>query len=171
MRLLPLLFLFVLAGCEPSQQRIGPLQGYAPVYATASSKTVSFSAAKPTAAAGKIYAYGSYAFQVEQGKGIHIIDNSNSSAAAKVGFLNIDGCTEMAIKNGYLYTNNVNDLIVVSLANPTAPAVVNRQEGAFPAISQTFPPVANAYFECPDPAKGTVVGWELKTIDNPQCRR
>jgi len=79
--------------------------------------------------------------------------------------------TEIAIKSGHLYTNNVNDLVVFSLSNPAEPLLENRVKDAFPVIEQEYPPFNNTYFECPDPAKGIVVGWEQKELTNPQCRR
>lgn len=166
-----LLSLIVIVSCERQNRETSSVMGYAPVYTSAQSRTISYSPAEPTKNAGKIYAYNSYVFQVEQGKGIHVIDNANPQQASKIGFINIAGCTELAIKSNYLYTNNVNDLVVISLASMTSPSVVNRQDAAFPAIDQTFPPFDNISFECPDPSKGLVIGWEQKMIDNPKCRR
>ena len=171
MKYLLLLGLISILSCVRQNRETGSVMGYAPVYTSAQSRTISYSPPEPTKNAGKIYAYNSYVFQVEHGKGIHVIDNSNPQLASKIAFINIAGCTELAIKSNYLYTNNINDLIVISLASITTPVVVNRQEDAFPAIDQTFPPFNNVSFECPDPSKGLVIAWEQKMIDNPKCRR
>lgn len=172
-RLLSLLLLF-LSSCDPFGARISDsgFQGYAPVYASRTTvNTITNEAARATTHPGKIYAYGAYVFQVEQYEGIHIIDNSNQAQAKKIAFLKVPMATEISIKSGYLYTNNLNDLVVFNLANPTQPQLVNRVKDAFPVIEQEFPPVTNTYFECPDPAKGIVVGWEQKQLTNPKCRR
>lgn len=172
MRCAPLLF-FALAACTGSVVE-GPdrTEGYAPIYATVSpASTIAIEPAKPTSRAGKIYAYGSYAFQVEQYKGIHVIAHARSKEARKIAFLNVPLCTEIAIKENHLYTNNVNDLVVFNVKNPAQPQLVNRVKDAFPHISQDFPPVSNTFFECVNPSKGVVVGWEQKILHQPKCRR
>jgi hypothetical protein len=126
---------------------------------------------RPTVDPGKVYAFGQYLFQVEQSEGIHIVDNANPSSARKIAFLKVPMATEIAIKNNFLYTNNLNDLVVFSLSDIKSPQVVNRITNAFPAIDQAHPPASNTFFECADPAKGIVINWELKMIDQPKCRR
>lgn len=148
-------------------------QAYVPIYATAASlDPVSLQEQRPTTNAGKIYAYQNYIFQNEINEGIHIIDNIQPKHPQKIAFLRIPFNTEMAIKDHYLYANYLNDLIVLDLHNPQQPQLVKRIPDAFPAISQKYPPYTGVYFECPDPSKGIVVGWELKTMDKtPNCRR
>ena len=168
-----LLLLLGFASCvrtEPAE----PLnvEGYAPVYFNPQqSATVTFSAARPTNAPGKIYAYQNWLFQVDQYQGIHFIDNSNTQSPSKVGFLQVPGATEIAIKGGFLYTNNLGDLVVFSLASMQSPQLVNRLADAFPQFNQSYPPIGSGYFECPDPSKGIVVGWEQKILTNAKCRR
>jgi len=171
---LPLLIL-LFAGCERS---VDPnirtnIMGYVPVYASGSATTEVKSEAtpRPTTNAGKIYAYGNYLFQVEQNEGIHIIDNSNPQSAKKIGFIRCWGASEIAIRANFLYTNNIDDLVVIDLANAGSPKLVNRVVHAFPQISREFPSVSNTYFECPDPKKGTVIGWKRTVIDDPKCYR
>jgi hypothetical protein len=158
--------------CVQDRNRSGQTMGYVPVYLpAATSHQISSGAPVATKNAGKIYAYQNYLFQVEQGQGIHIIDNSVPQQATKVAFINVPGCSEIAIKSNHLYTNNVNDLVVLSLANITAPALVSRQQGAFPQLENNYPPQTGVFFECVDPAKGIVIGWEQKMLSDPKCRR
>lgn len=129
-------------------------------------------APKPTIHPGKIYAYGNYLFQVEENEGIHIIDNSDPQQAHKISFLKVPAASELAIKSNFLYTNNLDDLVVFDLSNINAPHLVKRVENAFPKINQEYPPFSNVYFECVDPSKGVVVGWEEKMVNElPKCRR
>ena len=169
------IFIFIitcLAACEPSGYETGKVEGYVPVYASAQASTmINVEAPKPTASAGKIYAYNQFLFQVEQGKGIHIMDNSDPQQAEKISFLSIPLCSELAIKSNFLYTNNLDDLLVFNISNIQSPQLVSRMEGAFPNEGQQYPPMSNVYFECVDPSKGIVIGWEKKIIDNPKCRR
>jgi hypothetical protein len=166
------LFLVVaLASCDPKPDNFGGYMGWAPIYATQNASTdLSITAAVPTQNPGKIYAYGNYLFQVDQNKGIHIIDNANPQQAHKISFLNVPGCSELAIKSNQLYTNNLGDLVVFDLSNIASPQLVSRLAHAFPLLNQTYPP-GTGYFECVDPSKGVVVGWEEKLLTEPQCRR
>ena len=172
MKYLLLLIVIGIVSCDPHPREDFAVIGFAPVYATGQSATaISNEAIRTTTHPGKIYAFGSYLFQVEQNEGIHIIDNSNLQQAKKVSFLKIPGCSEIAIRNNYLYSNNLNDLIVFDLSNLTAPQLVNRLENAFPQFSQSYPPFSDVYFECPDPSKGVVIAWEQKSLSSAKCRR
>ena len=166
------LFAVIPISCEPVENDNLQTLAYVPVYASVQASTnISAGPVKATTHAGKIYAYGNYLFQVEQNEGIHVIDNSNVQQAHKIAFINIPGASELAIKSNYLYTNNLNDLVVLDLSTINSPTVVYRVEDAFPLINQAYPPITGAYFECPDPSKGIVVGWEEKLVDHPKCRR
>src|SRR5262245_11564917 len=57
--------------------------GYKPVYGTeTAAKAISYTPTpRPVTAAGNIYAFRNYIFQVQPGYGIHVIDNSIPSDA------------------------------------------------------------------------------------------
>jgi hypothetical protein len=172
MRYLYLLLAFFLFSCDTGWGDQPRITAYVPIYISKQDAgTVEAIAAKPTVHAGKIYAYGNYLFQVEQNEGIHIIDNSDPRQAHKIAFLKVAAATELAIKSGYLYTNHLNDMVVFDLSDISSPRLVNRLENAFPQIGQEYPPFSGVYFECVDPSKGVVIGWEEKQVDNPKCRR
>jgi len=161
MRYLYLLLLFFLFSCDTGLGDQLRITAYVPIYISKQdASNVGAVAAKPTVYPGKIYAYGNYLFQVEQNEGIHIIDNSNPQQAHKIAFLKVAAATELAIKSGYLYTNHLNDMVVFDLSDITSPRLVNRLENAFPQIGQEYPPFSGVYFECVDPSKGVVIGWE-----------
>jgi hypothetical protein len=171
MRYLVLLLAIASFSCIRPSEPYG-IMGYAPIYVSKQdAASIGTEAPRPTVLAGKIYAYGNYLFQVEQNAGIHIIDNSNSQQAQKIAFLKVPAASELAIRSNHLYTNNLDDLVVFDISNITSPQLVNRLENAFPQINQEYPPVSGVYFECVDPSKGIVIGWEQKQLDNPQCRR
>jgi hypothetical protein len=149
-----------------------PSQAYIPVYMQVNEiEKISVEGPRATAVAGKIYVFGNLLLQNDINTGIHLIDASNPASPKKIGFLKIPLCTEMAIKDGYLYANNNNDIVVIDLRNNVQPSLVKRMPGVFPAISQQHPPFTNVLFECPDPAKGIVVSWELKSNPGVKCRR
>lgn len=173
--------LFLLLPLVACWQRTNPTEPtganqrtYKPVYIPKDSASlIAFEAAKPTTVAGRIYAYGDYLFQNDKGTGIHIIDNHDPEHPQKVAFLNIPLCTEIAIRNHYLYTNNLADMVVIDLADVQHPSLVKRLPDMFPNLNenQQFPAVERGVlFECPDPAKGVVKEWIVAPVSNPQCK-
>ena len=168
-----LVLLVVAISCVPDRDPGNfSTMGYRPIYASQQqASAITVEGMRPTTQAGKIYAYGNYLFQVEQNEGIHVIDNTVPQNAQKIAFIKIAACSEIAIRSNFLYTNNVNDLVVIDISNIQSPQVVQRLSNAFPAINQSHPNVSNAFFECPDPSKGVVIGWKEEIISNAQCRR
>lgn len=178
-QMLPLFLLtFMAASCDPfgNNTRVNPpapaeAEGWAPVYATKDmANTITAVEAQPIEKGGKIYVKGHKLYQVEVGKGIHIIDIQDGNNPQKLKFIQVTGAQEMAIMDNNLYTNNVNDLVVLNIADINNVQVVDRVSGLFNLVDPNLPPAAG-YFECIDPEKGVVVGWEPKTIQNPVCRR
>jgi hypothetical protein len=166
------LALFVMSCNE--QDMIGPAtqEGYAPVYQSVNSvKAIAATTPRATALAGKIYAYKTFVFQNDLNSGIHIIDNSNPAAPKKLGYISIPFSTEVAVKGDFLYSNNLDDLVVFDISKPSEPKLVSRVADVFPATNQKYPPFNGTAFECADPQKGIVVRWERKTLTNPKCRR
>jgi hypothetical protein len=170
-----LFFLALFAMSCNSQDVLSPTssqEGYSPVYQSAASvKVISSGNSRPTLAAGKIYAYRTFIFQNDLNTGIHIIDNSNPSAPKKIGFVSIPFSTEVAVKGDFLYSNNMDDLVVFDISKPAEPKLVNRVADVFPLSNQKYPPYFNTAFECADPEKGVVVRWERKMLKDPKCRR
>ena len=158
-----------IAACTPTEVPPDQIEGYAPVYDT-STNSAGVRAAAPRAivSGGKIYTKDSLLYQVENGRGIHIISIANPAQPQKLGFLEISGCQELSILGSMLYTNNVNDLIVVDIADRQNPVLKSRIPNTFHLVNQGNPP-ATGWFECVDAGRGTVIGWELKTLYTPQC--
>jgi hypothetical protein len=181
MRLLITLLFFsttILSSCDRQAGRKPVMQeAFVPIYTsnTAAIKTVTAGAARPTTKAGKIYTVGNLIYQVEQDSGIHVINYSNPSAPQKLGFIRSFLCKEVSVKNGLIYTNNFSDLVVIDASNINNVREVSRTADVFPDLALQYPPkpdqFTTVYFECPDPKKGIVIGWQKKTIDNAKCRR
>lgn len=170
---LPLMVL--LTACGPRNNNVEPspseVDGWAPVYAKDGIvNTINSVEPKEIQNGGKIYVKGNTLYQVEVGKGIHVIDITNRNAPQKVRFINVIGAQEMSIKNDNLYTNNINDLVVVDITNINDVKLLDRVSGVFHLVDPTLPP-APGYFECIDAQKGVVVGWEQKVLHNPVCRK
>ncbi|HSK12888.1 MAG TPA: hypothetical protein VK907_06705 [Phnomibacter sp.] len=162
-----------LAGCIAPTDELppAPRQAYVPVYRMPDNiYTTAFTAPSAMKEAGKQYVFGSLLLQNDMNEGIHLYNISNPSAPVKLGFLDIPLCTEMSIRQGFLYTNNFADLLVYDLRG-SQPTLVKRIKDVFPPVNQQYPPLFNVAFECPDPKKGVVVRWELKQNITTTCRR
>ncbi|MBL7816257.1 MAG: hypothetical protein JNL70_14655 [Saprospiraceae bacterium] len=149
-------------------------RGMKPIYMPAESyDQVSLQSPRPMTQSAKIYAKGKLIFAIEQGEGVHIIDNTDSTKPQKLRFLRIFGCNDIAIKGTTMYADNFTDLITIDFSRLDSPRVVNRIKNLYPNNNGegNFPKDYNGYFECVDEKKGKVAGWKESLLDNPQCRR
>jgi hypothetical protein len=175
--LLLLSFVFFLSCDRQAGNNSEMREAFVPIYTTnmAAIKTITAEGARPTTNAGKIYTVGNIIYQVEQDSGIHVINYANPSAPQKLGFIRSFLCKEVSVKNGLIYTNNFSDLVVIDAANINNVREVARTTGVFPDLALQYPSkpdqFTTIYFECPDPKKGIVIGWQKKTINNAKCRR
>ncbi len=101
---------------------------------------------------GKIYIYQPYLFINEPDKGVHIYDNTDPSSPINLGFLEIPGNVDIAVRGKYLYADNYIDLVVFDLSNPENPKFINRLENVFPIF----------YYE--DPVQGLLVRYDEKEV-------
>ncbi|HEY0676873.1 MAG TPA: hypothetical protein VGD17_01260 [Chitinophagaceae bacterium] len=150
-------------------------EAYVPVYGIDPVKrSVRFLSVQPVKDAGKIYVWGNLLFQVDLHKGIHVIDYSDRSNPQKIGFIQVHGCNEVAVKGSTLITNNINDLVTIDVSNPAQPKELARIKNAFPnAYDYQYnyqPPERGKYYICPSQDKGDVVGWTIeKNIKGANC--
>ena len=170
------LLIFGVAACKPmidepvDETSPEKIDGWVPVYdSTNSSKIIKSAAARPIVSGGRIYVKGAILYQVEAGKGIHVIDITDRKNPVKKGFIEVSGCQEMSIKGDMLYTNNLNDLVVIDISNQSTVVLADRVSNAFNIFDATRPP-SSGWYECIDTRKGKVVGWEMKSLNYPQCR-
>ena len=89
-------------------------------------KTIKAEPPRTTVNGGKIYTVDNLLFQVEQDSGIHIINYANPSSPQKLGFVKSFLCKELTVKNGFIYTNNLSDLVVIDINNPSDVKEVGR---------------------------------------------
>lgn len=166
---------FLFTGCPPVNPvpsfPAGEVQGLKPVYLeSGNAYEIKLLSARALERPGKIYVYGHFLFINELHKGIHVIDNKNPEAPLPLYFIQVYGNVDMAIKDHFLYADNINDLVVLNISDPENFQVTERIKNVFPGVAE-YPFDTGNYFECPDPAKGVVVGWEKATLKNPECYR
>jgi hypothetical protein len=160
---------FLLGGCFDDRWERGYVDAYVPVYSNNPTlRQISYLPAQAFRTPGKLYTYGVYVFQEEADSGLHIISYQDPAHPVKTGFLRIPGFKKALVEGDYLYADNYNDLVIIPLKELPAVTHVGRVPGAW--SRKDFPPFRSAYFECPDPSKGTVIGWTLTKVDNPKCR-
>lgn len=148
----------------------GPVDGLKPTYLEKSeAQKIQVLGPVPLKIPGKIFTYGSMLFINEVNSGIHIINNSDPANPIPISFIKIHGNIDIAVKSNILYADNAGDLIALNISDINNIQVVKRIENVFPA--NNFPNQTGVYFECADPDKGIVVGWEETVLTNITCRR
>ncbi len=112
---------------------------------------------------GKIYFKDGYIFINEELKGIHVIDNRNPQNPQNIGFIDVPGNMDLAVKGDILYADSYIDLVAIDISNITSPKEVNRIKKIFP---YTTPPLADEDFRMAkvDEDQGVVIDWEIKKV-------
>ncbi|MGB3466345.1 MAG: hypothetical protein WBA74_13790 [Cyclobacteriaceae bacterium] len=116
---------------------------------------------------GKIFAYKQFLIVTIINEGFHVIDNSDPVSPRTVFFIAIPGNTDVAVKDDIFFANNYNDLVSFTFDASRNLQIIERLSDAMQ--NATAPLDSNTYFECVDPSKGVVIGWESKLLDNPKC--
>jgi hypothetical protein len=109
---------------------------------------------------GKIYVFGNLLFIVERYTGVHVIDNSTPTSPKNLGFINVPGCSDIAVKGNTLYVDNAIDLIAIDVSDPSSVKVTSRHENVFPPL----PPPEDAYNikGYPPSDNEVIIGWKYE---------
>ncbi len=165
-------FLISLFSCDRLRYRQNynytKVLGNKPIYGSFSqAKQITYLAtAIPVVIPGNIYVKGNFIYQLEIGKGIHVIDNSIPSSAARVGFITINGSSQISIKGNFLYSNSYDDLVVLDISSNNSVIEVKRIAGAFPEGKSQYyynQPIESGYYECPR-YDSAVIGWRKDSV-------
>jgi hypothetical protein len=119
--------------------------------------------AQPIHKQGKMVFYNGYLYISEPEKGIHIIDNRQPNKPQSIGFVELMGNVDLAIKDDFLYADSYIDLVWFDIGkNPAVPELKGRLEDAFPqSLPQTdnnYP--SNYYYQKGD--ENVVIGWKVE---------
>lgn len=113
---------------------------------------------------GKIYIYEEFIFINDQGKGVHVIDNSVPTAPKKISFLKILGNVDVAVKDEMLFADSFTDLVVFDISNIRNIVQKNRLNNVFPHYF-IYPTVDNdfpVYFNWENNTSNKViVDWNI----------
>ncbi|MEQ8702883.1 MAG: hypothetical protein RIC19_03130 [Phaeodactylibacter sp.] len=109
-------------------------QGFEPVYAKPENfrLPIEYQPPRHLENPGKIYVYQDILLINEREEGVHIINNSNPSSPVPIGFVEIPGNVDMAVRGNMLYADNYVDLVAIDLTNPESPVFAGRTEDAIP---------------------------------------
>ncbi|HAQ37911.1 MAG TPA: hypothetical protein PLU49_15385 [Saprospiraceae bacterium] len=171
--LLPFLSLtLVLSSCftdEVEENLV--ISGLRPVYGQPGTlKKISIQDPVPFEIPGRIVYLHPLLFINELNKGFHIIDNSIPANPKQIAFVSIPFNKDIAVKGSIIYANNDLDLVSLKYFSKDSIQLISRINNAFDGIP-FMPDDYSGYFECMDPSKGDVIGWENATLTNPKCRK
>jgi hypothetical protein len=118
---------------------------------------------------GKMCFYNNYLYISEPQKGIHIINNTDPANPQSVGFIELLGNADLAIRNGLLYADSYIDLVWFDVSDPSNPQLKGRLDSIFTTALPTIP---NQYAidyntTYSGGSNGIIVGWELKEKTEP----
>ncbi|MHA6248758.1 hypothetical protein ACXYMU_12525 [Pontibacter sp. CAU 1760] len=139
-----------------------PLSAYQPILMSRAQleSSIKMLAPIPISDAGKLYKYGAYVLVNERYKGIHLIDNRNPSVPIKLGFIQVPGSVDFAVKDNVLYVDNAVDLVAIDISDVNALKVRKRVREAFPPL--LTPDALGWYYDrAGAPKDAVIVGWEL----------
>ena len=115
---------------------------------------------------GKMCFYNGYIYISEAEKGIHIINNNNPENPQNVGFIELIGNADLAIRNDKLYADSYIDLVWFDISTPSEPVLEGRLENAFqdavPTPENEYGADYNYLYNY-DGKQGVIVGWRLTT--------
>ena len=161
------LTLLALTGCENKVTEMVTYKVNEPVFmATSTFRNSVKVTAEPQkiTSIGKMCFYNNYLYISEPEKGIHIINNTDPANPQMIGFIQLLGNADLAIRNGMLYADSYIDLVWFDVTNPALPELKGRLDSIFPTA---MPMIPNNYgYDYSSiysgKSKGIVIGWELK---------
>lgn len=165
---------FLLFSCGASDEPLiygspsGAVQGMVPIYESPeTAHRLTIEDPKTIVNPGKIFTYNDFLIVTIIGEGFHVIDNENPASPQPLFFINIPGNSDVVVKDNIFFANNYNDLISFTFDANRNLQLIERMSDAMRNSTVGVEP--GMYFECVDPTKGIVVGWEAATINNPKC--
>ncbi len=162
--LLFIIFSLSILQCGSSSTSIDPV--YKPIYMSYTELQNSIALKEPQQGEnfGKIYTYNNMLFINEIHRGVHIYDNTNPVNPVNLGFLNIPGNKDIAIRDNIMYADSFTNLVTIDITNPINPVIIKTIERVFPYPYAYVYSKTNYYYynhkTIIDEEKGIVTGWE-----------
>ncbi len=80
---------------------------------------------------GKIFVGEEFLLIGEEGRGIHVFDNSNINSPTNVAFLNVPLCKEFYVKDNFIYAESQYDMMKIDISDFRNPSIHSRAKNAF----------------------------------------
>lgn len=134
-----LLLAATFAGCSKKKMCSQSYSIYQPIFKSiqAVRANVKSNAPQKIAKPGKLYIKGNFIFLNEIEKGIHIIDNTNPAIPQNIGFIDIPGNVDIAVKGNILYADLYSDLVTIDIGDPLHVVPKSFVDYAFPQRQYT----------------------------------
>lgn len=165
------LLVILLISCTKAEVEDRIVNGMKPVYLDYSAIEIKSSAPRPYNKPGQIVYRSPFIFIGETWKGVHLIDVTDPALPVKVGFIEIPGIQSFNLKEEYIYAKSGGMLVVVDINDYRKAFLVSATELFKGSDEINFPEQYIGAFECYDPLRGIIVGWEEAELINPKCRR
>lgn len=133
--------ILLLTGCLKDHcTHTAQYKNYTPVYQTLSAIRKEVKSGEPRALqqTGKIFYHNGYLFLNELNKGIHVIDDRNPASPKNIGFINIPGNIDMAVRGNILYADSYIDMVAIDISNPLDAKVTSRVKNVFPLRTYNY---------------------------------
>ncbi|MFK7756437.1 MAG: LVIVD repeat-containing protein [Flavobacteriales bacterium] len=80
---------------------------------------------------GKIFLGEDFLLIGEEGKGIHVYDNTNPANAVNMLFINLPFTKEFIVNGNFIYAESQYDMVKIDISDPYSPVLLQRLENAF----------------------------------------
>lgn len=121
---------------------------------------------------GKIFLNNEYILINDYETGIHIYDNSSPTSPKHIGFINIPGNVDIAVKDNVLYVDSYVDIVSIDISDPRNAKEISRVDNA---LSYTIPSSINYGYPVSkiDQTQGVVLGYQIgeveESCENDEC--
>ena len=161
------------SNCIDGTKRSTKEIGWVPVYTKGNYlDAFAFIGPRTISSPGKIYVRNQYLLVNDLRQGIHVIDNSNPSSPAAIGFLKLPGNIDITMKGDVLYGDFYDGIISIDMSDPSKPKIM----GFLPAClsrDRIMPERTDATlfmkYQCADSTKGVVTSWKKDSVDKEEC--
>jgi hypothetical protein len=117
--------------------------------------------------AGTIYLLNPYLFMVEQKKGIHVFEVSDTSNPVNLTFIQVPAINDFTINGNSMFVDNGPNLVSLDMSDIMDVRVLAKVKNAFQPI--LYPTMYLGPFECGDEKKGIIVEWKDTMLVNAKC--
>lgn len=104
---------------------------------------------------------------VEQKKGIHVFEVSDTANPVNLTFIRIPAVNDFTINGNTMFADNGPNMVSIDISNIFQVQVLATIPNSFQPY--LFPPLYNGFFECANPQKGVVVEWVDTMLVEAQC--